>query len=382
MDIEQVKLDYVTPGHPVAYGGRNILKKYYGDSLSERQIENILSSIHSYTLHREYHRPRGRNPFYIYYLRQMLQMDLIEMKIWGGVDLTLHNNGVNYLLSTIDCFSRRVWIIPMLRKNTSSSLEAIKSVLGEILEKPPRKAIDSILVDNGTEFLNHQVKDYLQQLNINLINTYSDVKAAIVERSNRTIKNLIFKYMTEKETNTYIDVLPLLLDTYNKRTHRSLGGLSPIEAEMGVNQTHVLEQQINRFEKIRMKNRSKKKNLKIGDVVRIKIRAMNRFNRSFHHQFSIDLFKIHKISNRMPIPMYSVQSLNTHEILKQKFYKEQLQLVLGDEYRVEKILKTRKNGAGKNKQFFVKWIGFNDEHNSWVNESDITKKFEQAQSQP
>lgn len=47
-------------------------------------------------------------------------------------------------------------------------------------------------------------------------------------------------------------------------------------------------------------------------------------------------------------------------------YAEELQHVKNsDEYLVEKILR-RRNG-----QVYVKWLGFGDEYNQWIPESDL-----------
>ena len=55
------------------------------------------------------------------------------------------------------------------------------------------------------------------------------------------------------------------------------------------------------------------------------------------------------------------------EVLKGTFYPQELQKVIktDDVYRVEKILKRTKNQA------LVKWLGYPDKFNSWVNVKDL-----------
>ena len=48
--------------------------------------------------------------------------------------------------------------------------------------------------DQGTEFYNKEVKSLLNKHNIEFFSTYSDKKAAVVERFNRTLKALMWKY--------------------------------------------------------------------------------------------------------------------------------------------------------------------------------------------
>ena len=63
-----------------------------------------------------------------------------------------------------------------------------------------------------------------------------------------------------------------------------------------------------------------------------------------------------------------------NETIKGSFYKEELQKVIITKdklYKIEKILD--KKGRGKTLQFFVKWKGYPDSHNSWVPHSQIKR---------
>ena len=53
--------------------------------------------------------------------------------------------------------------------------------------------------------------------------TWSDLKAAVVERFNPTLKTCMCQYFTEHQTHHYLDVLPQLVDAYNHSLHRSIG---------------------------------------------------------------------------------------------------------------------------------------------------------------
>jgi len=55
-----------------------------------------------------------------------------------------------------------------------------------------------------------------------------DLKAAVAERFNRTLKEKMFRYFTYKNTRRYTSVLEDLLHSYNNTYHRSIG-MSPLE---------------------------------------------------------------------------------------------------------------------------------------------------------
>ena len=82
----------------------------------------------------------------------------------------------------------------------------------------------------GREFLNDQVEGILRSqvpTAIEHFSTLSDMKAAVVERFNRKLKTRMWQYFTEHQTHQYLDLLPRLVDAYNRSLHRSIGTTPP-----------------------------------------------------------------------------------------------------------------------------------------------------------
>ena len=88
-----------------------------------------------------------------------------------------------------------------------------------------------ILADKGAEIKNKLFQAYCKNNNILLLHSNNFMHAPFVERFNRTLKNLMFKYMTHENTDRYIDALPFLVHTYNNHKHRMIG-MTPAEAEL------------------------------------------------------------------------------------------------------------------------------------------------------
>jgi len=57
-----------------------------------------------------------------------------------------------------------------------------------------------------------------------------DIKAAVVERFNRTLKTKMYRYFTVRNTTRYVYVLPDLLHSNNHTYHRSIG-MTPVEVD-------------------------------------------------------------------------------------------------------------------------------------------------------
>ena len=71
--------------------------------------------------------------------------------------------------------------------------------------------------------------------------------------------------------------------------------------------------------------------------------------------------------------MYVLETFDGKEIINGAFYDNELTKVTGEIYRIEKVLKTRKH-KGRT-QHYVKWKGFTDNYNSWIDADNIVKKF-------
>ena len=133
----------------------------------------------------------------------------------------------------IDVFSKYGWAIPLKRKTGSKTTEAF-SHLWDSGEKPPR----FLWTDKGCEFDNAQMKTLLKSRNVHMYWTENEEKSCIVERWNRTIKRIMWKYFTKHRTGVYIDILPQLIEKYNSTYHRSIR-CTPSDARKPSNHQHM-----------------------------------------------------------------------------------------------------------------------------------------------
>ena len=185
---------------------------------------------------------------------------------------------------------------------------------------------------------------------------------------------MLYRHMTEFQTNAWVPVLQSIVDAYLLRPHRSLGGMSPYDAAAPINHSHVLSCHNKHYRKIALMR--KKPKYEIGTVVRLKNlgKLQHKFTRGYHRKFSWERFVIYKISTTMPIPMYFLESLDTKKdpITKQHvrekihggFYAEMLQPINPDTPHKINILRTRVGRNGQT-EYFVSYYGYGPEHNEW-----------------
>lgn len=362
---------YETPGNPEAFSGINNVA--IQNRVSNETAALALSESESYGLHRQYRRPARKNPYFTMYRRQQCQLDLVDIS-----QLRADNRGYSYLLILIDCFSRKVWLRPVTHKSGEAVVQAMTSIFREMGELP-----EQIVCDRGREFVNGSFQDFLASRNVRLVHPNSEMKASIVERANKSLQSLIYKYMDVlPETRTYYGALRAVLHTYNNRPHRSIAKLTPNQAELEVHKNTVAsalrqhyskaipEKSIVKYQhgKSLEEARAEPK-FKIGDTTRIKTGYGLAFPRGYEEQFSRELFRVKGIRRRMPIPMYELWSLNDQDVIEGSTYKEELQRAPADVLRFHVRRRRWKRRQGQwVPEMLVRWKGFDRQHDQWVRE--------------
>ncbi len=70
--------------------------------------------------------------------------------------------------------------------------------------------------------VNKHFQALMKEEDIELCNTYNEMKASIVERLIRNLKTKMWRYFTAKKTMRYVDMLPNLIYSYNHSVHHSI----------------------------------------------------------------------------------------------------------------------------------------------------------------
>ena len=174
----------------------------------------------------------------------------------------------------------------------------------------------------------------------------------------------MFKYMTFKNTDRFIDVLQSLVKTYNSRVHRMIG-MSPTEAEKAGNAREVRMKQEEVYRKI--KRRVPK--FKTGQTVRIS-KLRGQFDRGYDNQFMKEIYKISRVFTRLPIPTYELKTLDGDETEEGNFYANELTLADPPEiFDIEKIVRRKKDKRTEQNLVLVKWKGYKTPR--WIAEESV-----------
>ena len=105
--------------------------------------------------------------------------------------ITKFNKEFRFLLCVIDIFSKYAWVVPLKDKKGVSIVKAFQKILNDSARK-----LNKIWVGKGSAFYNNCFKKCLKDNDIEMYLIHKEGKSVVAERSIRTLKTKIYKYMT------------------------------------------------------------------------------------------------------------------------------------------------------------------------------------------
>jgi hypothetical protein len=165
-----------------------------------------------YTLHKPVVKKFPRCKTFAKGIDDLFQANLADMR-----NLTSSNDGNSYILTCIDMFSRYAFAVPVKDKRGPTVAAAFEKIFAE-------RVPNMLQRDRGTEFYNVQMHELFKKNGMRHYSSLNDyIKAALVDRFNRTLKSRLFRYMTRSHTKRWIDVIDDVVNSYNRSHHRSIG---------------------------------------------------------------------------------------------------------------------------------------------------------------
>ena len=289
-----------------------------------------------------------RQKVIVNHINEIHSTDLVDMTQYSKM-----NRGYKYIFTNIDVFSKIAYAYPI----KSKKIQDIKPCFEKIFKKNKPKYIWS---DKEPAFLSKEIQMFFKNNNVKIYHTNSHLKAVIVERFNRSLRELMMKEFVKNNNTVWYNILPKLIKIYNNRYHSTIK-MKPTEVNKS-NEKYIKEN-IYTYDKT-----SKIPKFKINDLVRISLKRRDLFDKpSGNIKWSEELFKIHSI-NKSNVITYKIKDLND-EIIKGIFYERELQKTKNNSevYIIEKIIRKKQN------KYLVKWRGYSNDFNSWIDKDDIIK---------
>ena len=185
------------------------------------------------------------------------------------------------------------------------------------------------------------MQNFFKDSDVKIYHTNSHLKAVVIERFNRSLRELMMRHFVKNNNTIWYNILPKSIKIYNNRYHSTIK-IKPIDANK--NNEKYIKENIYTYNKT-----SNNPKFKIEDLVRISLKRRDIFDKpSGNIKWSEDLSKIHSI-NRSNVITYKIKDLND-EIIKGIFYERELQKTknTSEIYIIERIIRKNKNNISSN----------------------------------
>ena len=249
--------------------------------------------------------------------------DLVDMSKYSRI-----NKGYKYIFTNIDMFSKFAWSFPLKTKTIKEIKFCFQKIFNE--RKP-----SYIWSDQESAFFSKEILKFFEDHNIKIYYTNSNLKAIVIERFNRSLRELMMKKFVKSNNTVWYNILPELLKTYNNRYHHTIK-MKPIDINKS-NEKHIKNTVYN------YNITNKKPKYKINDLVRISLKRRQLFDKPFGNiKCSDELFKIYKV-DKSNVITYQLKDMND-EIIKGTFYEKELSKTKNTtgEYIIEKNIKNKR----------------------------------------
>ena len=289
-----------------------------------------------------------RKKVIVIHIDEIHSCDLVDMQKYSRV-----NKGYKYIFTNIDIFSKYAYAFPLKTK----TIKEIKSCFQKIFNQRKPSYIWS---DQESVLFFKEMLQFFKDNNVKIYYTHSHLKAVIIERFNKSLRELMMKKFVKNNNTVWYNILPDLIKTYNNRYHQTIK-MKPKNGNK-LNEKHIKNTIYN------YDITNKKPKFKNNDLVRISLKRRTLFDKpSGNIKWSEQLYKICKI-NKSNVITYQLKDMN-NSIIKGQFYTKELQRTKNTtgEYIIEKILKTNQD------KIYVKWRGYDDSFNSWIDKNNVTK---------
>ncbi|TLY48864.1 MAG: DDE-type integrase/transposase/recombinase [Gammaproteobacteria bacterium] len=295
-------------------------------------------------LHKSARRHYNRRRVTLKGVNDLYQADLVEM-----IPYAKTNKGMKYIMTMINCFTKFAFAVPLKSKSGVDVARVLEPILKKV-------KFEHFQTDMGKEWFNVNVKKLMTKYSINHYATFSDMKASIVERLNRTLKEKMWREFTAKGSYEWLTLLPLIVKHYNNTVHRTTG-MKPKDVRKKHEKAILARIGLSSSRFIR------KPKFSVNDKVRIS-KNKRVFKKGYLPNWTNEIFEVYAVKPTRP-PTYILKDTKG-EVLKGGFYEQELlKSKTGNVYLVDKILKRRGD------KVLVQWTGFDKTEASWVNKSDL-----------
>lgn len=260
------------------------------------------------------------------------------------IDLTFlpkykyENNNYYVIFTAININSRYAYAYYSKDKTEESILKMLNEWLKNV-------DIETITMDNGSEFTDKKIIKWFENNNITTFYTSNSHKLGIVNRFHRTLKEKLLKYFIANDNVKWVDVIDKIIKNYNNTRHTGIYNFTPTEASKPLVQSYIINKKIEKTDEIN-NLLDEDEIFNIGDIVRVKLKA-NIFDK-MKAKYTENLYRI-KIIYKNSVDLEDLEgniykNIRKSDIIKikdnQNYKPSANKIIVEQEYKTNRKLKS------------------------------------------
>ena len=139
-----------------------------------------------------------RQKVIVNHINEIYSTDLVDMTQYSKI-----NKGYKNIFTNIDVFSKIAYAYPI----KSKKIQDIKPCFEKIFKK---NKPNFIWLDKEPAFLSKEMQQFFKDNDVKIYHTNSHLKAVIIERFNRSLRELVMKEFVKNNNTVYYNILPKL----------------------------------------------------------------------------------------------------------------------------------------------------------------------------
>jgi hypothetical protein len=188
-----------------------LLKTDLGEDVPLKRITNILRKEKVFIIHQRPIRKIKRRQFDVRFYGELCQSDLAYMFPWETY---------LYFLLVVDCFSHKVFTVPLKSKTSAAVKKAFEKILKDF-----NGTIHVLETDKGGEFVG--CRKFFKEQKIVFRTKTGNNKASYAENFIFQMKKRLFMMLRGNLSQNWVKYLPIIVDQHNNMPNKKLGGLTP-----------------------------------------------------------------------------------------------------------------------------------------------------------
>jgi len=190
---------------------QTVLKTNFNIDVPQSRLLKLFKSQPLYLIHQK-RKLVKRRKYDVKFYGEIVQADLAYMYDY---------NGFRYFLLVVDCFSSKLFVEPLKKRDSLSVTKAFKTIFKEFKSK-----IYKLESDRGSEF-ESSTKKFFRQEKIYHKAKFGRHKANYAERYIYFVKRRLYMILRSELSENWVKYIKIVVDQYNKTPLEKLGYLKP-----------------------------------------------------------------------------------------------------------------------------------------------------------